>query len=242
MSPIALIVLCVFVVFGSATQRITGMGFALVASPVLVLVIGVYNGIPLIQVLNLAVSALVLSQVFRDVEVDKAVMLAIFGIIGVFPGAWMARSLSPAWLQIVIGTMVIIALLAMIANERARVFKGRAGAASAGFLSGFMNVTAGIGGPAIVLYSLSIGWRHAAFVATSQAYSIALNLTSLGVQGFPDLPLWMLALTLGCLVVGLIIGNVLTKKVSVESARKLVIVVALGGSVATVVKGVLALV
>lgn len=241
MTPLEVVILGFFVIFGAATQRITGMGFALVASPFLVMLVGTGNGVPLTQVLSLIASSLVLAQTFRDAELRKAVPLAIFGFLGILPGAWLARTLPTAWLQIVIGAMVIIALTAIVASERARVFKGRTGLASAGFLSGFMNVTAGVGGPAVVLYSLSIKWPHAAFVATSQAYFITLNLMSLLVQGFPKLPGSTLAIAVGCLLGGLVVGTLLARRVSADLARLLVIIVAFAGSTATVIKGIVAL-
>lgn len=231
----------VFVFLGAATQRITGMGFALVASPLLVLALGPLVGVQLSQVLGLSVSALVLVQVWRQSEWRKAAGLFVPALVGIVPGAWLTRVLPPAILSIVIGSLVLVALLATVASERARVFRGTGGLLSAGFLSGFMNVTAGVGGPAIVLYSLSTRWAHEAFLATTQLYFVGLNIASLTARGFPVLeaPTWIVAG--GCLVVGLIAGNALARRVSATLARQLVVAVALIGSVATVVKGVWAL-
>lgn len=231
-----------FVLLGSATQRITGMGFALVASPLLTLALGARVGVQLTQVLSLAASLLVLAQVWRSVEVTKALLLFVPALVGVVPGAFVSRTLPAPVLAVVVGALVVGALLAMACSTRARVFKGTAGLASAGFLSGFMNVTAGVGGPAVVLYALSAQWRHEAFVATVQLYFAALNVASLLAVGWPPLdgPTW--AIALASLALGLVAGNALASRVPYEAARKLVFGVALTGSLATMVKGTLALI
>lgn len=231
-----------FVLLGATTQRITGMGFALVSSPLMVLALGAHLGVQLTQVLSLAASLLVLTQVWRQVDLRRAALLFAPAVVGVVPGAWLASRLSGPVLAIVIGLLVIAALLATTFSERARVFRGPGGLVASGFLSGFMNVTAGVGGPAVVLYALSTGWKHVEFVATVQVYFAALNVASLIAKGWPTLDALPWAVSLGALVAGLALGNILARRVSHAAARRLVVGVALAGSVATVIKGVLALV
>lgn len=236
-----LAILIFFVLLGSTTQRITGMGFGLIAAPFLVIVLGPGLGVQLTQILSGLASAFVLATMWRYAEVKTAAVLMVFAILGLIPGTWLIRNLDPAPLQVITGTLILIALLAILASERARVFKGPVGQASAGFISGFMNVTAAVGGPAIVLYSLSTSWKHEAFVATSQLYFLFLNAASLVAVGLPSLPLKVLLLALGTMLSGLLLGNVLARKVSVRLARRLVIGVALAGAVSTIIKGSLAL-
>ncbi|MHB1008276.1 MAG: TSUP family transporter [Propionibacteriaceae bacterium] len=225
------------ILVGAAMQRVTGMGFALVAAPLLVLVLGVVQGVPLVQVLSLCVSGLVLASAFTYVDWLKAGLLIVPGLIGIVPGWWISKHVPTAPLSILIGVIVIVALLAMMADHRARIFKGTAGALSAGFLSGFMNVTAGVGGPAIVLYSVSTRWRHAEFVATAQAYFVALNIASLIAQGWPRLDGATWLLSIASLAAGLALGEVLARRVPTKVANVLVIGLALAGSAATIVRG-----
>jgi uncharacterized membrane protein YfcA len=229
------------VLVGAGTQRITGMGFALMASPFLVLVLGVDDGVATSQVLTLVASVIVLTQLWRSVEWRKAALLFLASLVGVLPGAWLARRLEPPVLAIVIGALVIVALVAVLLDERARVFTGTAGGASAGFLSGFMNVTAGVGGPPIVLYRLSTDWAHVPYVATVQVYFIGLNVASLAARGRPDLTGTTWIAVSSALVLGLVLGDRLAHHVTDAQARTMIVVVALGGAVSTVVKGIVGL-
>ena len=106
---------------------------------------------------------------WRDIEWRKAVLLGVPALLAVPVGAWVARNLPPAPLMVVVGLLVVVALVAVLVSERARVLRGRGGAVAAGAMSGFMNVTAGVGGPAIILYAVSTAWEHRQFLATFQA-------------------------------------------------------------------------
>lgn len=234
-----LALLAAALLLGAATQRLTGMGYALVSAPLLVFVVGPLAGVQLLQVAGIVISLLVLVQVWRDVEVRKAILLLLPALIGVVPGAYLARTLPPAVLAVVVGGMVIVALSAVVLSERARVFTGTGGLLTAGLLSGFMNATAGVGGPAVVLYALSTGWPHRAFVATVQLYFVGLAAVSLAALGWPTLDPVAWVVAAGSTAVGLVLGQILAQRISSETARRLMIVVALAGAVVTVVKGVL---
>lgn len=226
-----------FVFVGASAQRVTGMGFALVASPLLVLVLGPGNGVAATVVLGAVATAAVLVQVWRDVELRTAVLLLVPAIVGILPGRWVADRLPPAVLQIVIGVVVMVAVLTMVISERAHVLKGRPGAMVAGLLSGFMNVTAGVGGPAIVLYALSTKWRHESFVATIQVYFLALSVATLLALDPVELPVagWLTAMS--GLAVGLVVGTLVARRVTAAHARTAVVVIALIGSAGIILKG-----
>lgn len=243
MSDILLLIALGFFSFlGAATQRITGMGFAVVSAPFLILVLGPDTAVPLAILLSIIVCVIVLVFTWRDAEWGKAVALMVPGALGLIPGYWLTTVLSPAWMSVVIGTMILVAILAMIAHERARIFTGRTGLLAAGFLSGFMNVTAAVGGPAMVLYRLSTNWDHKRFVATVQVFFIVGNLTALAVRGMPLLSATHWTIVVGSLVVGLVAGQWLSHRIDSRLASRLVAAIAIIGSVSTILNGVVQLI
>ncbi|GAA5029306.1 sulfite exporter TauE/SafE family protein [Terrabacter aeriphilus] len=235
-----LVLLPLGVVAGALTQRVTGIGFALVCAPLLVLVAGPFDGVVLANLLGLIVSLVVFVAHWRDTEWRRGLLLAVPALVAIPLGAWVARTVAPAPLMVVIGSLVIVALGAVVLSTRARVLKGTRGAVVAGGASGFMNVTAGVGGPAIVLYAVSTDWEHRKFVATFQFYSIFTNVASLVAKGgLPHIGTTALLVSLGALAVGLLGGEVLSRHVDHAAARRLAIGLALTGACFTVVKGVL---
>ncbi len=235
--PAELLLLPLGVAAGAVTQRVTGIGFALVSAPLLVLVAGPFDGIILSNILGLVVSLVVFASTWRDVEWRRGLMLAVPALLAIPVGALVARSVPGPLLLLLVGSLVLIALALVQLSPRARVLRGRGGAATAGAASGFMNVTAGVGGPAMVLYAVSTAWEHRRFVATFQFYSVIVNLASLLSKGAPDLPGPSLAVSLAALALGLAGGELLARRIPAERANRAVMVLALGGAAATVVKG-----
>lgn len=224
---------------GAVTQRVTGIGFALVASPLLVLAAGPFQGVVLANVLGLLVSLVVLAATWRDVELGRAVLLAVPALAMVPLGAVVAKRVPAPVLMVLVGTMVLLALLAVQLTSRAPVLRGVPGTVAAGASSGFMNVTAGVGGPAIVLYAISTDWSHRKFVATFQLYALLINLASLIAKGGIRVSSLVLTTSILALAAGLTGGHFLSRRLGGTSARQLVIAVAAIGATAIIAKGAL---
>lgn len=224
---------------GAVTQRVTGIGFALVASPVLVLAAGPFQGIVLSNVLGLLVSVAVLAVTWRDVEPRRALFLAVPAVATVPIGALVAKRVPAPVLMVLIGALVLLALMVVQFAPRARVLHGVRGTVAAGGASGFMNVTAGVGGPAIVLYAVSTGWEHRRFVATFQLYTLVVNLTSLLAKGGVQVSRTMLITSVTALAIGLTGGQLVSRHIGGEKARQAVILLAALGATAIAVKGAL---
>jgi uncharacterized membrane protein YfcA len=121
------------------------------------------------------------------------------------------------------------------------LLRGTAGALVAGALSGFMSVTAGVGGPMVSAYGLSQRWVRDVFVPTAQAYLLLANVASLAVKGLPDLSATGWGVSIGALAAGVLAGEWLDRRLGAAAGRRLIFVVALTGGIATVVRGVVLL-
>ncbi len=86
------------------------MGLALVASPLLVLVLGATTGVQMIQVVGLVVCLVSAWMLRRDINYGRVGILLAASLFGIVPGSWMARSLPSSWLMIVIGCITLLAL------------------------------------------------------------------------------------------------------------------------------------
>lgn len=230
------------VLLGSAIQRVTGMGLALVASPFLVLVLGTDLGIQTVQVVGLGVCALSAWQLRASINWRRAGVLLACAVVGLAPGTWVVRVLPPAWLSVVIGAVTVLALLVSAAVGEVTWMRRPVGGVAAGAASGFMNVTAGVGGPPVVVYARSIGWEYSQYVATVQLYFTGLNGLSLAGRGMPALSVAQWCAVAAAAGAGLLIGQALAGRISEVAARRVIFVVAMLGSVTTLVRGVGALV
>jgi uncharacterized membrane protein YfcA len=230
------------VLVGAGTQRVTGLGFSLVASPFVVLLLGPFNGVLLINACGAATALIVLTQVWRDIEYARAWLLLGPALPAVLLGVWVARHLPAPVLSIAVGGLIMVALTAVVASERARVLRGRRGAVIAGVGSGFLNATVGAGGPAIAVYAVSTGWAQRRFAATAQLVFAVLSAASLVAKGgHPSLAVTGWVVVGSGLLTGIAAGNALAGRVPAERARWVVIILAMAGAALTVTKGALAL-
>lgn len=227
---------------GAVAQRSTGMGFALLASPFLTLVLGPFEGILVANVCGTVASLLNLTQVWRDVDWRRAAILVPMGVVGVVPGAIAVLLLPTAPLMIGVSAVVIIGLgLTMMLRGRT-LPSSKALAATGGLASGFMNVTAGVGGPGVVVYARATGWPHHRFAATAQLHFLALGITSLAAkQALPTLPAIGWAALLVSLILGLLVGNRLATKIEPALAMRLVMSVAMAGAILALGRGITSL-
>ncbi|MDJ0349520.1 sulfite exporter TauE/SafE family protein [Cryobacterium sp. PH29-G1] len=235
------------VLIGSSMQRITGMGFALVASPFLVLLLGPSDGVIVVNVCGVLTAAVVLLRVFRHIDWRRYGVLAFWAVLGIIPGSYVVQFVPGAWLEISIGVLVAAGLTVSVSLGRVNVRDRRSYRVLAGMSSGFMNTTAGVGGPAVSIYAIATGWPQRSFAATMQPYFLTIGLVSLaskfalGSADVPQLSVLVWALIGSACLIGLLIGDLLSEVVKPHVARRMLVVVAYLGSFTTILRGVVEL-
>lgn len=232
----AVALLAVFV--GAALQRTTGLGFALVCGPVLVLVLNPYDGIVLANLLSVCVSAAVLVSTWRDIDRQLAIGMSVGVVLGVPVGAWLVRQLPQAPLLVLVGGLTSVAVAMAFRRRPLWVLAHRGGPVVAGTVSGFSNVTAGVGGPALAVYGSSQSVPLATFVPTVQVVGLFTNLLSLAAKHDFDLPWQLVVASVAALFAGVAVGSALGSRIPPGRARVLVLVLALLGGLGAVAKGV----
>lgn len=227
---------------GASTQRISGMGFAMVASPFLVLVLGPHAGITLVNLLGACSSLMIFVQVFRQVQYKKVLLILIPAMIMTLPGAWVAARVDGPWLSIGISLMVILALVSSFLIRNLPAAQGKGLAIGAGAVSGFMSVTAGVSGPAIAGYAVASRWPQREFAVSVQLYFLVLSCTSLLAKGgLPQLPVGQWIGCFAAMVVGILLGNYLAPKIPPKYSRVFVVLIAFAGALGLMIEGITAL-
>ncbi|MGO3249723.1 MAG: sulfite exporter TauE/SafE family protein [Agrococcus casei] len=238
------------IVVGTLSQRITGMGSALIIGPFLVLLFGPVDGVIVTVAACTLIALLVLFGTWRDISWRVVTTFTISALPGLAAGAWVASVAPNAQLQIAIGLMIIAALATSLMLERRSVLLKPTLplGASAGFVSGAMNAIAGVGGPAVSAYAILTRMPHTVFVAVLQPYFLVIGLgtlvAKLAFSGgvWPQISPWLWLVIIVAVVVGHFGGTALAKRVPVPVARGVMIVLALAGGLAALVSGIALLV
>ncbi|MGC0423190.1 TSUP family transporter [Embleya sp. AB8] len=225
------------VLLGASVQRLTGMGFALVAAPGLVLLLGPAQGVVLCNGGAGVISAIGLAASWRRVRLAAMLPLVIAAACTVPLGSWVAARLPEPWLLAGIGAAVCVAVVFVMRGVRVPALRARRGAVAAGAASGFMNSSAGVGGPAVSLYALNAGWTAAEFVPNAQFYGVVVNAFSLAAKPLPHLTAQSWTTITTALISGAAIGQFLAAHTNEHQAKRAVQWLALAGGATTLAKG-----
>lgn len=225
------------VLLGSSVQWLTGMGFALVAVPALILLLGPAQGVVLANCAAGAICLVGLAGDWRLVRPRAMVPLCAAAACTVPAGTWVTRRLPQPWLLLVMGGLVTAAVLLVMRGARVAALRGTHGAVFAGAAGGLMNSAAGVGGPPFSLYAVNAGWTVREFVPNAMFYGVIVNAFSVASNGVPGLSGVQWALVIGAMGAGGLVGRGLASRIPERRARMLVLLLALTGGITAVGKG-----
>jgi uncharacterized protein len=240
---IAALIVLVFV--GAFAQRVTGLGFGLVVSPFIVLLLGPYSGVMILNLAAIVSASLVLSRVWRHVDWRRLAGFVPSALAGIIAGAFIAHALAAPWLEGIIGVTLIIALtVSQVIGRTSFVAHGPGWVIGTGVTAGVMNSAAGIGGPAMTVYAVLSEWEQRSFSATLQPFFAFTGIASFLTKYLIDpgrlvaLPWGVWAGILGALLAGVAAGGRVAERVSGLAARRAVLGISYAGGAVTAAKGI----
>lgn len=233
------LLLAVGILAGAVTLRVTGIGFALVATPFFVLSLGAWDALGLIHATGVLACLILAWRLRHDIDWRRAVELGGWAALMLVPGTWLAWYMPERALQLLIGVGLLASLLVMLSFRNLPMKDGAVVRAVGGLSCGVFIYAAGMGGPAITIYSRFAHWPHRAFVATMQPMFAILGIGGLAARqvvagtALPDVAWWTWAIASGMLVGGLVLGDRVASYISVDRARRAALAVAFAGTLVT---------
>lgn len=167
------------VLVGATVQRLTGLGFALVTTPVFVMVLGPWDGVLLSIVGGMFTCGFITVRYWRQVAWDKVLPLGPWAALAVLPGLWVAGAAPSRLLEGLVGLSVCMGLTMVRGAQRIPSFTGLPLVGSTGLASGFFASMAGLGGPPMVIYAEMRRWDAKDFVISIQPLFLFLASTTL---------------------------------------------------------------
>jgi hypothetical protein len=219
------------VAVGGLAQSITGLGFALVAAPGLIALLGPTQGVAVVVLLGTLASVIPLLGQWRDVRVRDGAGLLIPTLVATpIVGALVAGA-DTTTVAVAAGVAVLVGVVALWRGLRWQRLVSVPGAILTGVTSATLNVVGGVGGPPVGLYAANARWDPPSTRATLQAIFLIQGIATVAVLGlsWPD-PWMVLALVLGTLV-----GMWAAPRIPTQAARRAVLLVAAFGGVGLIV-------
>ena len=169
-----------------------GFGEALVAVPLLALVLPVQVAAPLAVLVSITVALLVVIQDWRNLLVRSAGWLVLSTLFGIPLGLLALKTVSEAVTKAVLGAFIIAFALYSLTGRKPELHNDRL-APLFGFTAGILGGAYGMNGPPLVVYGVLRRWQPAQFRATLQGYFLIASIV--GMAGYAFTGLWTRAVS-----------------------------------------------
>jgi uncharacterized membrane protein YfcA len=195
-----------------------GFGDAVVAMPVLALVLGLRTATPMVALVGPTISILILAGHWRQVEFRTAWRLIAATLLGIPFGIFGLSRLPETPLKIALGGIILAYGLLGLARPGVRLTnESRRFPWLIGWIAGVLGGAYNTNGPPIVAYGMLRGWPPDSFRATLQGYFLPTGLAIAAGHGLAGLwtPLvfrgYLVALP--AIVAGVIVGGLLNRRI-----------------------------
>ena len=204
-----------------------GFGDAVVAMPLLAMVIGLKTATPLVAFMGPTISIIILARSWRGGDMKSAARLIVASLLGIPLGIYGLARLPEEPLKIALGILILLYGVFGLARPGARIRNEKAWLPwlvgwTAGVLGGAYNTN----GPPVVAYGMLRGWPPERFRATLQGYFLPTGLAILAGHGIAGM--WtgevfrFYLYSLPAIVIGVVLGGLVNRKLTHDLFAKLV--------------------
>ena len=184
--PISLVPAALIVLAASLVKGTTGFGFALVATPLLLLFWEPLVMVPVLIPAGLAADILIVTQNRHRLEWGRVAPMAAAGVVGVPLGTVILLIVPSTALKIGVALVVLASATILLTGARVNISRERVASGVAGFLSGLLLTSTTISGPPVTLFLINQRWTKDVFRTTLALLFLTLQsfaIVSLAVSG-----------------------------------------------------------
>jgi uncharacterized protein len=165
-----------------------GFGEALIAVPLLALILPVEVAAPVAMLASITVALIVVAQDWREVHVGSAFRLVLPTMLGIPLGLMLLRAGGEPFVKGLLATIIIAFSAHSLRGGRRRELKNDNLAWLFGFGAGILGGAYGMNGPPLVMYGSLRRWSPQHFRATLQGYFLPASIV--GLLGYWLVGLW----------------------------------------------------
>jgi uncharacterized membrane protein YfcA len=153
-----------------------GFGEALVAVPLLALVIPVKVATPLAVLMSITVAGVIVVQDWHHIHVRSAGWLVLWTLGGIPFGLLLLKTVAEPVVKAILAVVIVAFSLYCLMSRRQRALQDDRLAWVFGFGAGVLGGAYGMNGPPLVIYGALRRWSPAQFRATLQGYFLPASL------------------------------------------------------------------
>lgn len=220
-----MIIAAAIVLLAGFVRAISGFGFALIATPLLLFVFDPKSVVVINVILGILTGVLLLLHIRRHIDVKRVLLMCGGGILGVPIGAYLLSNLDPSMIKLIIAILIVPFSIVLLLGHSHQFKRDSLGCGISGFVGGLLGASTSFSGPPAVLFLLNQGLVKERFVGTLTAYFVFMGTAS--VVAFSSLGmvtidlLIKVAMLLPTSILGFYIGIKVLPKINATLFRRI---------------------
>ena len=202
---------------GTLVRSSLGFGEALVAVPLLALLMPVEQAAPIAVLVSIAIASIILLKDWRKVHFQSAGWLFVSTLFGIPAGLLLLKALPESVVKAILAVVILAFSVHPLLTSRAHSLTNDRLAWLFGFLAGLLGGAYGMNGPPLAIYGSLRRWHAEYFRATLQAYFLPASIA--GMAGYWLTGLWTPAVnhyfvaSLPAVIVATLLGRVINSRI-----------------------------
>jgi uncharacterized membrane protein YfcA len=210
--------IAIAVAAGGLVQGLSGLGFALVAAPVVSQLVPGTAGIGLVNALSIVQNGWLISRIDAAIAWREVRRMLPGLAVGVALGWLVLQRSDPRLYDVIVAVSALGSVVWLLTAGR---FTGAVAGLVSAVWGGVVNTVAGVGGPPLAAYLVTRGLDVASYIRTLQVVFATLSLVSLPMLGVyvPSIGAavgWVVAL-----IVGSVCGELIRRRVDESRAQRI---------------------
>lgn len=222
---------------------VSGFGYALIATPLLSMVVPLKTTIIFILFLTMIMRVFTMYTTFHDMDIKTVATVSVGCLIGIQPGSWVLNYLSAPTLGLYLSVALLFFITLNIINFRFVIKHQTLGRLGCGIVSGFFGASTSVSGPPIVLYFLNEDMEKT-LMRSNMTWIFGFTLLSTAITYFftgaynfvEDWTVFYYLLPAN--LVGVFLGDRCAKKLSQELFRKLTLIIVTLGTIMMLINSI----
>jgi uncharacterized membrane protein YfcA len=224
-----LVLLILAILFLSTLTRSTfGFGDALVAMPLLTLIIGIHKATPLVALISATIALVIVGGNWSDLDLKVAWRLILASLAGIPFGLLLLKAAPEDLVKAILGSLLILFGLYHLTRPALPSLHQPHWAYGFGFVAGVLGGANNTNGPPIVIYGALRRWLPTHFRVTMQGYFVptsGLIILGHGLGGLWSAELLQLyALTLPVVLLAIFLCGKLNRRIPAGRFERLLYV------------------
>lgn len=200
-----------------------GFGEALLAVPLLALLMPVDQAAPIAVLVSITIAFIVMVLDWRDVHFRSAGRLIVSTLFGIPLGLWLLTAVSESIVKGILAVIILAFSLHAILSKGDYQLNDDRLAWLFGFQAGILGGAYGMNGPPLAIYGSLRGWQPGQFRATLQAYFLPASIVGMG--GYYLAGLWtpvvdhFYLVSLPAILLGTLGGRIIGRRFAADRFR-----------------------